>query len=603
MKKLGHHSIKHLRTPAPLVRFWLSLVLVLGILLLSGCAQSTHTSRMSQDWSRGLLLDAASTSDRPAIVLSSAGERLLLAWIIRPEPGQPEALQIMALDTASGQVIDRWVIPAPAGFPTDLELVAAEEAEQVHLFWLDGPYRQRALFHLLLEPTGEPVGEPTRLSPTGQQVLSAHSAPLPNGSLMILWTTWSGLSLLQMDSQGRFSGPPLLQPDVLSAGMAVDSQGLVHLAWIEPISNMRLNVRYAITPPDSLSMLDSRIVTSILLTRDQTQQDIGGPLVATDESFSYVIWARTTQTLLGTTEGIHYVAIGDGGIQEPQTLSFPREFPPVYTSTQQVAGLSYLAVPFQSKTRGASVYRVPQIISGRQEQCLLALSLQCETRNQSELQPTLAVIDGGQVLGYSVAGWTNRPSVGVSAVANGQGDLYLAWVDSIGQLDEYPVYLTTTSAELERIFNRLTVADVLAGLRENSIRFLQGLTFFPLALLWIVLPMGWLFVALWWHHGDLGIRASRLAMAVAAILHLGSKYLLTADLLVLIPHLAFVPTDMATALIYGLPLATGAVGLLLTYLLYIRPQGRDWTPVPAYLIFAACDMFITLGIHGIAHYE
>lgn len=579
-----------------------SVLFVLSIpLLIAGCTQPDHTSRVSDDWSRGRRIGSSRTSDPPAMALSPSGERLLLAWPTQPQEQGPRVIQIQALDTHTGEVAEAWTLPAPANQPTKLELVPGGK-EGLHLLWLDGPYKQRILYNLHLDPSGAPAAEALPLSPEDAAVRSFETAPLSDGGLMVLWSARAGLSLARLDAAGHIMEPPLLIPAVQSAGLAVDLQETVHLAWLESISPVHLQVHYAAMPLNELTPPISRPLASILLSRGQTERNIEGPIVATENDHVYVIWTQTVVTLLETTEEAYYVQTDKGQVQDTQNISFAGYFPPDYVPSKQVPGLSKLALPFQSNVGGASLHGVPRPVKAWQEQCLLAISLQCHSRSRDILQPALAVLKEGKMLGYTIVGWTNRPSVGVTSTVDEQGRLYVAWVDTVGRSED-PIYLATTSAALKPAFNRLTFNDVLAGFVENSTRAVQGIVFFPLALLWAVFPMAGLVIALWWHRGDLSKRATAPVFGTAIALHLASKYLLTRDLLVMVPRLAFIPPGLSPVFIYGLPLGSMAVGVAIAYLFYIRRQKEDWTPIPAYLIVFLCDMLISLSMYGIANYE
>jgi hypothetical protein len=253
-------------------------------------------------------------------------------------------------------------------------------------------------------------------------------------------------------------------------------------------------------------------------------------------------------------------------------------------------------------TGRASVHDAPSVVHGRPNQTLLAINLQLQTRSQEVLQPALAVLEDGELRGHSVIAWTDFSSVAIAGVTGEAGELYVAWLDAIGSTTDHPIYLSTTSDVLLPVFDRLTTADLLNRLYDSVQRMIQGVVLLPLGAMWMILSFIWLFVALWFGGGNVQGRFGIVVFLVAVVLHWISKYLITPDLLTLLPRLSYASPSLVPLFTYGVPAVTVAVGVVIALLFYVRPRG-EFSPLVAYVIVALIDLFISLSIHGLAYTE
>jgi hypothetical protein len=588
-------------------RLLLLLTLVALPLGIAGCVQSTRTALISADWSRGAWLGNSTSADTPAMALSPGEDLLLLVWPAQAESESVETLRLLALDTTSGVVASEQDVSTPSSHPRVPVLIPAGQ-DSFHLLWLDGLYTERAIYHTFLGPDGAPVGKTSRISPSDLQVIDMRAALLPDGGLMVLWTSQPSASpfrldlyLLRLDAEGQPLSPSLLLSEVLSADMAVDSQGTIHLAWLEQATIRRYLVRYAELQPDDTVVSASRDVATIFLRDTQTGRDINGPILALERDNIYFTWVWATQG----GERLAFVFAEGGEIpdSEPQPVYLSPSFPPACMPVEGVPGLTCMASPLLDIMGSALVHQVSVAKPNQQGQTVLALSLWERTRNRETLQPALAILDGGRLLGHTVAAWTSRPSVGVAAVADDAGNLYVGWVDATGVPDEHPVYLTTTSTAMRPALNRLTAMDVLASFIDAGHRMVQGVIFVPWAAMWGVLPLAWLLVALRRSGGDPRGRTACWILLIAVGLHWAGKYLLTHDLLSSLPRLAFAPPVLVPLLVYLTPVATVTLGMALTRLLYIRRRPDEFSPMLAYLFVALTDVIISTSLYGLAFTE
>lgn len=582
-----------------------NLLPLLGVFLLgvSGCVQATRTARVSSDWSRGLLLGNSTTADTLAMGLSPTEDLLLTVWPARAGSATEETLHLLALDTTSGSAAMEQDLPTPGGNPRAPMLIPLEKSG-FHLLWLDGPYTERALYHTLLGPDGAPLGDASRISPRGLQIVDVRADPLPDGGLMILWTTQPGTSpfrldlyLSRLDAEGQpLSSPSPLLSGVLQADVAVDAQGTVHLAWLDQTSIRRYPIRYAAIQPDATTISTFIDVTDVFLRDTQTGRDIDGPFLGIEQDKVYISWVWETRR----GEQVGFVSVEDKRPSELHPLYLSPSFPPPCEPVEDVLALTCLAPALPSITGSASVHQVSVTSLSQQKQTLLALSLQARTRSRAILQPVLAVLEDGRLLGYTPVAWTGKPSVGISVAADGAGDIYMCWSDTSGIAGSHPVYLATTSPAMQATFNQLTAADVLTSLIDAGQRAVQGVVFLPLVALWGILPLVWLLIGLRLSGGDPRVNVARLILMLAVGLHCVSKYLITADLLFYLPRLAYAPPWLAPFLVYLTPIATVIVGIALIRLFYIRSRTDEFSPFLAYLFVAIIDIVISTGLYGLA---
>jgi hypothetical protein len=579
-----------------------SLTLAALLLGATGCAPPPHSDRGSVDWSRGLRLGSSSSPDPPAAVVTQGGDRLVLAWPARPDADALGTLHLLTLDITSGAVLAEQDLPALANYPRTPMLLPAG-SDGLHFLWLDGIRTGRSLYYRFLDLEGRPAGEPARLSAADRHVRDAQAARLPDGSLMVLWVTGTGLSLVHLDATGQPLTPPLARADVSSAALAVDTAGTVHLAWTEQVGRGAYAVLYTTLQPDAVALPVPLSIGRASILGAAVGQEVPWLSVAVEEAGTYVLWPWMMGSQGAQMAYPVYVFVADGAVGQRQSLLLPLSFPPAYETMEGTAALSQVAPALSRYGRGvAMVNGVPTAATGQPGQTLLALSLEARTPNRLVLQPALAVLDDGQILGYALPAWTNYPSVGVAATTDSAGDLYVAWVDAPGT-GGHPVYLATTSDALEPVFNRLTPGDVLWELSEALDGVTRGIVFVFPALFWVLLPIVWFVLAFWWSSGNLTGRPAWPVFLVATGLHLASKYLLTRGLLPYIPRLGYVPPELVSTIIYAMPVATVTLGVGIAWLFYIRRNAEDFSPVPAYLIVAVTDAVISVIIYGLASVE
>jgi len=176
-----------------------------------------------------------------------------------------------------------------------------------------------------------------------------------------------------------------------------------------------------------------------------------------------------------------------------------------------------------------------------------------------------------------------------------QGDLHLAWIDVAG-FGVYEVYYASTSAEARANLNRLTAQDVLASAFNFLWGIVQALSFFPIILVWIFVPL--LVIILYSFlrvEGDLARLGPRIMLVVSLLLYTIFKYLFRPNWLAALPLPPNLSPGLSDALIYTAPLLISGLATVAT-ILYIKRREYP-SLLPSFGFFVACDALLTLLIY------
>jgi hypothetical protein len=237
----------------------------------------------------------------------------------------------------------------------------------------------------------------------------------------------------------------------------------------------------------------------------------------------------------------------------------------------------------------------------------------------------LVILDDGKVKGYQVVGWTRYPSLHPSLAADDDGDLYLAWLDATGST--FPVYLATTDPSLLAVWDRLTVDDLTVTLTQIMGRLVSAMGVALMAVSWIILPGFFLVVALFVIREDnLDSFRGQVVLLLLIGLHWAGKFLFTPEVLTSLPRLsdlplifpqltllvpgelaylpqqAHLPAFIAPLMAYVLPVLTLIAGAIVARLFYLK-RVKYPSFVVAYIIVAAVDIFLTIQIYALTHYD
>ena len=210
-------------------------ILLLLIVLLSGCGSSLEKGRKpSADWSRALPINDAASS-LAGIAVDPRTGAVDIVWPSQDDSGDV-ALRHVKLDGAAEIVIDQEIARFPARVRA-LQLVSGQDS-RTHLFWTAQAHntKQWKLWHAQLDAQGEFLESPAQLSEDTSWVGDYTAVPDVDGGAALLWQDLDagGFYFASVSSQGEVvQGPSALIQAGQTASLGLDSDGSVHLVWME----------------------------------------------------------------------------------------------------------------------------------------------------------------------------------------------------------------------------------------------------------------------------------------------------------------------------------------------------------------------------------
>jgi hypothetical protein len=331
----------------------------------------------------------------------------------------------------------------------------------------------------------------------------------------------------------------------------------------------------------------------------------------------------------GNNDTAFYVSFTPAGVREvaPVRILIPPSYQPEYQPASGYFPYRQLAQPLAPAAGHLSTFvrTAPAMAGGRADETALAIPTWLRTAWSTQLQPGLVILHDGGIKGYQVVGWTRYPSLHPGLIGDSSANLYLTWIDAAGR--SFPIYLATTNAALKASWDRPQSDDLLVGLQRMFGRFVSAFGLLPFGLSWLILPGAGLILALFFLREDslLTLRG-RIALLLLIGLHWAGKLLLTPELLHTLPRLSDLPLlfPLLTLLFprtlaylpnrlqlppwigilvpYLLPGLVLVVGIAVARLAYLN-RTRYPNLIPAYLILAGTDMFLSLQIYALAYYD
>jgi hypothetical protein len=580
---------------------------LLGILLLvslawlvTGCQptaiRSEHTVR---DWSRGKVVGKAALNDRVALATDAPGDNVYLVWVAERETNGPEALHFVHLDRA-GRVLVEGELPIAVDRPNQVTF-CVDQKNQLHLMWID---RREGIYQLLyvhLDQDGQPSAAP--------QVVSLPEAPVENYSMALdnadhLDVFWcakegskAGLYHLQLDEAGQIlAANRNLGRKGFDPTFRMDRNSVLHLAWLEEPSTGEREIYYATFDQQTRALAN---VTKIEALPLPLGMNLNRLALGLGDGEVYIFWAveRRGGGMSQPMAEAFYVSFplgqsAAGGT--PQPVSIPPLSHPQYARVASGYGIHELASHEVYPLSAQFVY-LPWTIQGHRDELVTVFAVQILTQNKTMMPIVLTVWAKGQMKGYQIAGQTRGISQKPVIQVDARNDLHLAWVDAAG-FGVYDVYYAGTSAEARSNLNRVTPQDVLTGVSDFFWGVMQSLSFFPIVILWAILPLMLIGVYTFIRaEGDLAYLGSRLMLGIAIFIYMAFKYLFKPTWLAALPLLGVLPPGLADLAAYGVPLLVSGLAGVVTWLCARR---RDAVSIlPVFGLFVGADALLTLLIY------
>jgi hypothetical protein len=576
---------------------WKRMIPVLVILslaiVLTGCqAGPAKTRKTLPEWSRGEQLGLAGLN-QPIHIVAQDSE-LHLIWVTVGG----KALHYARLD-GSGQV----------QVSTDLHVGGAHASEpklllpangSFGLLWTDNPNIPRALFYGKFSLDGQPIQEPTQLSPAGASVSSYAVVQNLDGSFDIFWAdeipSDGGVHYLRLAADGKpASTDRLLIRAAESPTAQVSADGLVHLAWVEEPSTLENDVYYAVFTPATGEIGDATYVASY---HTGTGLIAHPPLLGLDEDTVYLFWALEHRAVGGLNPGqanTYFVSfpLDNPRPSEPVTLDIPGVARPSYVSAS--GSLPYRQLGDATAGPPSYVLYMPAPLNTQNKELGVFLVGEVATRNQTSTEVVWAIFESGQLKGYqlvSKVGSALRPR----GVVDQHGNIHLTWL-ATGGFGRYEVYYASTSTAVMANLDRVTLQDRAMDFLNSVWSLAPALGVFPpVLLLWTFASFVWMVVFYFVRvEGGMERRASQVAFVVAILLYLLSKLFLMPAVLFYAPFLDRLPSNLQFIPVIGTPLFTLLVALGAVWFYYRKREYRSL--LASYLIFVMTDALLSLIIY------
>ncbi len=603
-------------------------LLVAGLFLLGGCGtlEPQKSQKASADWSRGLRVGEASLNQAVSLQVEGEGEKVHLAWSEAGDRGMeiaylhlgPEAQERVRVRFSPGLF-----------FPREPALVL-DGAGGLHLFCLgsEGRGHPEGVYHGTLDAEGRLRGKVVRLTPGDRPVTGYRARRAPDGTIALLWADASeevpGVYYAALTSEGAFVGEPLrVAPGGAEPDVAVGEDGRLHLTWVEEPEPGRRTIRYgalspgtgALLPPGGMAVGSTPVETGLVTYP---------PRVGLDDTHVYIFWSVEHRG--GLAQGMaetFFAAVplqGPPGVPTVGQVFLPEQ---VGAESGEVTRLEFLSLAhpstrkFDSRNRWYPLqpmtFRSPEFVGPYSGYVLMAAPLPYQGpslpvafavreqfRRRAEVEPVLALFEGGALWGHQDAGRTGSLSLFPTLEMDAAGNLHLAWVD-FRQFGRYDVFYATTAPRMRQALDRVTFQDAALAVVNFGWGMLSGLSLIPLTVILLVPSLLWVGLTYVFGSGDdLAERGVQVSLAIAAALYLAMKSFVFSSLLANPPFLGLVPAWAAPALTWGLPLAIVAAAAGATAL-YVRRSERPnlfW----GFAWFAGVDILLTLTLYGPAFF-
>jgi len=580
------------QTENPWLRLRLASVagLILLALVATGCGMTrTTTSRASDQWSNGKLVGTAILNNQVAFQVDEAGNSFMV-WV-----GPDHELNFARLNERA-----EVVVQAPLDLSTNSPMkpqLLMDTTSQLHLAWLDRQERSTQLFYARLSADGEIIQEATALSPPEQRVSHSSVALDPVGQTVELF--WSdnvyirpGCYHAALDWSGTIVVPAeMLILDGLMPSAQIDRQGFVHLAWRVELEPDEPDFHYAVYDPQRRALGPDILATEPLIQMGMlggptAGAAFDGPWLGLDEGSVYLAWVLEVRERGNVQDFTFYQAFPQPALTRPEgTAPFDYSPPRVTSGAVHVRGVD------------PSLTGQPQFLDGQPAHQVLACFTQASgPGNMETLQ--IAAIDVGawQVEEQEIVNATRSASVQPNVAIDGQGNLHLVWIDTAG-FERYDVVYASTSPQVKETLNRVTTYEVVDRVLGAVMSFFTALFFVPIALNWILFPLGWLILfALASRTFEISDPYGRRALILAMLLQLGAKIVFLPDLLSRSPLISLLSPLLGLFLgRWLLPLLLAALSAGVVWACLKR--SRNQSIFVAYFIYAVVDSLLTLIVY------
>jgi hypothetical protein len=404
----------------------------------------------------------------------------------------------------------------------------------------------------------------------------------------------------------------------------IDRDGHLHLIWIGE-GEREEEAIYAATFPGAV-VTPTRGVK--LLDVEKGMGGVrSGPVLGLDNRYGYLIWTIEERSGMaaGTSKGWYaFFPLEKPQPTNPLPFRLPALENPIYTQYESSYNYNHLmllaarrpaaeqAIGMPITAQGelgaqemilvpsaSDLIDMPATIEVQGEELPVAFRLNVNYGYRRKFQIAMAVFKEGRLVGYQLAGKSGYHSSRPTLLADEDGNLHLAWIDSTGGGMTH-LYYASTSLSVKAHLDRLTGEDLLSGAAKMALGAIMGLLLVPIVALCLVPAVVWgFFCTAVIHFDDLGTRRGKIGLALALIIYLGTKFLMLPSLFSYLPFSAsfpLLPSSLSPLLMVGTPLFISGGAAAIAIGVLRRVESREL--FVALLAFALPDALLTLMVYS-----
>jgi len=586
-------------------RRWIVIILILVGVLAITCLLSQagtipqRSLKPSPDWSRGLRVSKGEGRRADIAMAVDEGDLYVVWRLLR---GEEALLRFARLDGEGHVVVDRE-LSSGLSLPRQNRIFVGPD-DSLHLFILARREadEHRGLFHLALSPEGEPLSGPELLSLPAWEVKSYDLVSDLDDTLHIFWSgeDEEGPHLFYLSlEEGVASGCEPLVSGGMEPAARIDGDGRLHLIWVEE-SVREEEAIYAATFPGA-------VVTP---TRGVKLLDIGkgigairsSPVLGLGSRYGYLIWTieRRAGLAAGTVEGWYAFF----PLEKPQPIiplpfGLPAVEKPIYAQYESPYGYHHLILLSARLPSISDLIDMPATIGTQGEELPVAFRLNVNYGYDRKFQIAMAVFKEGRLVGYQFAGKSGYHSSRPTLLADDEGNLHLAWIDSTAGGSTH-LYYASTSPLVKAHLDRLTGEDLLSGAAKMTLGSILGLLLVPLSALSLAPALIWgFFCTVVIRFDDLGTGRGKIGLAVALLIYLLTKLLMLPSFFSYVPFSAWfplLPGGLSPLLMVGTPIVISGGAAAIAVWFVRRMESREL--FVALVAFALPDVLLTLMIYS-----
>lgn len=570
-------------------RWW---ILLLGIFLLVGTGCETGATQRgrkpSADWSRAIPL-AESARGTVGMALAAEEGRLHLVW---PEEVEDAiGLHYQQLDQEATPVVSTF-LQGVDGLARAPQLAPGSDG-RFHLFWLRRPDNADGwqLWHGRIDPESYRVVEQTQISSPETDVVQYALAAGPEETFSLVWDNKQEEAIY---GQRLSEAEPTRVMRGESPALKFDENGRLHLLWRDGDRLLYARFddgRFKTTTGERIANLDVAFGSVF-----------NGPVVGIAGDYVYAFWSIFNQT--GLEAGTGYTAYVSFPWAEPEAAPSERLlFSPAedltYQPYQGDYPLTVIVPPLPSPSGSTTYVSDPAAAAAQGDELAVAVSIEQAYRQQSAVQPALALFAGGSFKGYQMAAKTDEFSEESNLLADASGHFHLAWREGAGGRK---IFYATTEPERQAAIDRLDAGDAFNLVVAGSFEAVAGLVFFPLAALWIV-PGGVILGIFRLRREEASTQetTSQILILVSVVIYQALKFFFMPGILTYVPFSAWIdiPTRFHQPLITVTPLLQFGVGVLAAEWRRRRNKPEPTSPLAYFLLIVGVDAALTLLLYGV----